>query len=40
MHIIDLGTNALIGLLAVCATLCWLAWTGIRRQGTGNTGKM
>lgn len=29
MHIIDLGPNALIGLLAVCGTLCWLAWTGL-----------
>lgn len=40
MHIIDIGTNALIGLLAVCATLCWLAWTGRNRHRTGGAGKV
>ena len=31
MYTFEIGTNALVGLLAICFTLCWVAWASRKR---------
>lgn len=31
MYTIEIGSNALVALLAICFTLCWVALAGMKR---------